>query len=116
MKINPYTSVTPVLVDNDQAKGIAARVVIGKEDGASHFCMRIFEIAPGGHSPRHAHPWEHEIFIHSGEGEIYDGRVWHPICPGTVLFVAPGEEHQVRNKGARKLVFACLIPSGVPEL
>lgn len=116
MKIFHYASAVPTHVDNEQAKGIAARVVIGKDGGASHFCMRIFEISPGGYSPRHAHAWEHEIFIHSGEGEVYDGRAWQPIRPGTVLFVAPGEEHQVRNTGAEKLIFACLIPSGVPEL
>lgn len=116
MKIIHYASAPPVHVDNDQAKGIDARVVVGKDDGADHFCMRIFEIAPEGYSPRHAHAWEHELFIHSGEGEAYDGKTWRPIRPGTVLFVAPGEEHQIRNTGAQKLIFACLIPSGVPEL
>lgn len=116
MKIFHYTSAAPTHIDNDQAKGIAARVVIGRNDGADHFCMRIFEIAPGGYSPKHAHAWEHELFIHSGEGEAYDRGAWRPICPGTVLFIAPGEEHQIRNTGGEKLVFACLIPSGVPEL
>ena len=116
MKIIHYTSAAPTHVDNDQAKGIAARVVIGKDDGANHFCMRIFEITPGGYSPKHLHAWEHEILIHSGEGEAYGSGAWHPIRPGTVLFIPPDVEHQIRNTGGEKLVFACLIPSGVPEL
>ena len=116
MKIIDYASVTPTLIDNDYAKAVAARVVIGKDDGAGHFCMRIFEIMPGGYSPKHAHAWEHEIFIHAGVGEAYGNGKWHPVKPGTVLFVPPGEEHQIRNAGRQRLVFACLIPSGVPEL
>ena len=42
------------------AKDVIGRVVVGKADGADNFCMRIFELAPGGYTPRHAHPWEHE--------------------------------------------------------
>ncbi|MDD4861934.1 MAG: cupin domain-containing protein, partial [Smithellaceae bacterium] len=66
--------------------------------------------------PKHAHAWEHEIFIHAGVGEAYGNGQWRPVKPGTVLFVPSGEEHQIRNPGRERLVFACLIPSGVPEL
>lgn len=103
MKIMDYASVAPTLIDNDQAKAVAARVVIGKEDGADHFCMRIFEIMPGGYSPKHAHAWEHEIFIHAGVGEAYGNGQWRPVKPGTVLFVPSGEEHQIRNPGRERL-------------
>jgi len=116
MKIINYTSVQPTLIDNDAAKGIAGRVAIGKADGAEHFCMRVFEITPGGHTPRHSHDWEHEIFFHSGEGEVYSDDKWHKVSPGTVVFVPSNEEHQIRNTGKWLLVFACLIPSGAPEL
>ena len=116
MKIIQYKDIPPVRIDNDAARGVAARVVIGKTDGADHFCMRIFEIAPGGYSPRHAHAWEHEILFHSGEGEAYGNGAWQKVTPGAALFVAPDEEHQIRNTGTDVLVFACLIPAGVPEL
>jgi len=66
MKIIQYTDVKPVIFDSGTAKGIAGRVVIGKNDGAENFCMRIFEVSASGCSPRHSHEWEHEIFIHSG--------------------------------------------------
>ncbi len=116
MKIINYTSVNPTMIDNDVARGIAGRVVIGKADGADHFCMRIFEISPDGHTPRHAHAWEHEIFFHSGEGEIYTDGKWRKVSSGTVVFMPSNEEHQIRNTGKGLLVFACLIPSGAPEL
>jgi len=116
MKITNYVSVTPTHINNDQARGVAGRVVIGKNEGANNFCMRIFEIAPEGYTPLHTHAWEHEIFFHAGVGEAYGNGNWNNVLPGTVLFVPPDEEHQIRNTGKELLVFACLIPSGAPEL
>ena len=71
MKILQYSEMQPTHFESDQVKGIAARVVIGRNDGANNFCMRIFEIGTGGHTPLHSHDWEHEMFIHSGSGELY---------------------------------------------
>ena len=116
MKLIHYTSVPPTHIDNEQAKGVSGRVLIGRNDGANNFCMRIFEIAPGGHTPRHTHAWEHEIFIHAGTGEVYGNGQWHPLQAGNVIFVPVNEEHQIRNTGQELFIFACLIPSGIPEL
>jgi len=116
MKIINYTSVTPTRYNNEQAKEIVGRVVIGKNDGAQNFCMRIFEMGPGGNTPKHAHPWEHEVFIHAGVGEVYGNGKWNPISSGHVLFIPPDEEHQLRNTGKELFVFACVIPAGPPEL
>jgi quercetin dioxygenase-like cupin family protein len=116
MKIINYTSVPPTHFNNDQVKGVAGRVVIGKNDGANNFCMRIFEIAPGGNSPKHVHAWEHEIFIHAGAGEIFGSGQWHPLLAGNAVFIPPDEEHSIRNTGRELLIFACLIPAGAPEL
>jgi quercetin dioxygenase-like cupin family protein len=116
MKLINYTSVTPTHFNNNAAKGVAGRVVVGKNDGANNFCMRIFEIAPQGFTPKHAHPWEHEMFIHAGSGEIYGNGKWNPIEPGNAIFMPPNEEHQVRNTGRELLILACLVPPVAPEL
>jgi quercetin dioxygenase-like cupin family protein len=116
MKILPYTNLAATHYENDQAKGIAARVVIGKKDGADNFCMRVFEISPGGNTPKHAHDWEHEVFVHAGTGEIYGKGHWHPVASGSIAFIPGNEEHQIRNTGNELLVFACLVPSKAPEL
>jgi len=43
----------------------------------------MLEIAPGGHTPEHAHDNEHENFVLEGSGEVlYDGE-FHPVSPGT---------------------------------
>ncbi len=116
MKIMHYSKATPKKVDSDSVKGLTGRLVIGKEDGAENFCMRVFELEKGGYSPRHTHDWEHEIIIHSGIGEVFHEGEWLPLEPGIVIFIPGNEEHQIRNAGDEKLVFVCLIPSGPPEL
>ena len=116
MKTTPYTQAQATHFDREPAKGIAARVVIGKNDGANNFCMRVFEIAPGGHTPKHSHAWEHEMFIHAGKGEVYGNDRWNPIASGNVVFMPGNEEHQLRNTGKELLVVVCLIPGTAPEL
>jgi quercetin dioxygenase-like cupin family protein len=116
MKIINYTDITPVFIDNEKARGIAGRVAIGKNDNAENFCMRIFEISAGGNTPMHSHEWEHEIFFHSGIGEVYLDGKWNSVIPGSAVFIPGKEEHQIKNSGDDKLVFVCIIPSGVPEL
>ena len=116
MKIKQYADLQPTLFDGGLAKGVAARVVIGKKDGAENFCMRVFEIAPGGHTPKHAHDWEHEMFVHAGAGEVYGNGQWQPMQAGNVLFIPGHEEHQMRNTGKELLVVVCLVPASAPEL
>ncbi len=116
MKIIPYNDVKAIRIESDVAKRVTARVVIGKNDGAENFCMRVFEIAEGGNTPRHSHDWEHEMFVHAGVGEIYCSGRSTPVKAGSVAFIPGNEEHQIKNTGKELLVIACLIPSKAPEL
>ncbi len=116
MKIMKYAQADPRSFESESVKGVTGRVAIGREDGARNFCMRVFELAPGGFTPRHSHDWEHEIFVHGGEGEVWTGTGWEALGSGTVLFIPPSEEHQIRNAGKGTFVFVCLIPAGPPEL
>lgn len=116
MKVFHYREAEPNVFDQHPAKGVTGRVAIGKADGATNFCMRVFELSPGGHTPLHAHDWEHEIFVHSGRGSVFREGEWMEILEGTVMFIPANEEHQIRNSGDVALSFVCLIPSGPPEL
>jgi quercetin dioxygenase-like cupin family protein len=116
MKIIHYSEAEPKHFDGDTVKGVTGRLVIGKSDGANNFCMRFFELSEGGYSPKHSHEWEHEIIIHSGDGEVLSQGEWIPVTKGHVIFIPGNEEHQIRNASEGTLVFACLIPSGAPEL
>jgi len=116
MKIGKYTDVPEKTFDTDAIKGVEARVLIGKEDGAANFCMRLFAIEKGGFTPRHSHPWEHEIFVHRGHGQAFREGSWVDVESGSFVFVPGNQEHQFRNTGDCPLVFVCVIPSGPPEL
>ncbi len=116
MKIINYKEIEPTRFDAEPAKGVTGVVAIGKADGAENFCMRVFELDKDGHTPRHTHAWEHEIFVHSGKGEVFCDGKWVSISSGTAIFIPGNEEHQIRNAGASPLVFVCLIPAGVAEL
>ena len=92
------------------AKGVSIRWVIARDDGAPNFAMRHFTIAPGGYTPHHAHAWEHEVYVLSGEGIATGPDGDTPIGAGSVVFVAPDDEHHFSNAGEEPLVFLCLVP------
>ncbi|GFK92672.1 hypothetical protein NNJEOMEG_00498 [Fundidesulfovibrio magnetotacticus] len=116
MELKHFPAVDAVTFDSDKVKGVSGRVLIGKDDGAGHFCMRLFEIEPGGYTPRHSHDWEHEMFFHQGEGEVLGNGAWNAVRPGSVIYMPGGEEHQIRNTGTTPLVVVCLVPSFAPEM
>ena len=116
MKIMNYKNVMPTAIHNGTVKNVAGRVMIGKEDGAPHFCMRVLEMKAGGFTPKHAHDWEHEVFIHTGEGEVFIDDAWHPVSPGTAVFIPANVEHQFRYKDGDSFTFVCLVPTGAPEI
>lgn len=111
MQINHYESVVQKPVEMEGADGCKVRWLVGKNDGAPNFAMRQFEIKPGGHSPRHFHPYEHEVFVLEGNGVIREGEQEHQIKAGDVIYVSPDEVHQFQNKSDIPFKFLCLIPN-----
>lgn len=116
MKISNFNDVLPVVLDNAHIKNVAGRVLIGKEDGADNFCMRVFEMGKDGHTPRHTHPWEHEIFVHKGHGDVFIENKWYTLSPGSAVFIPANIEHQFKNPLDETFIFVCLVPSGAPEI
>lgn len=62
------------------------------------------------------HDWEHEVFVHGGEGEVFMDDKWHALSPGSAVFVPANMPHQFRNTSSELFTFVCLIPSGAPEI
>jgi len=110
MKIEKSENIAKRPVEIEGAKDTGIRWLISKEDGAENFAMRMFEIQPGGHTPLHTHPHEHEIFAVEGEGVfVYEGEEY-PFDKDYVIFVPGGKEHRFRNRGDSVLKLLCLIP------
>ena len=91
------------------AEKVSMRLMVGREDGAPTFSMRHFTVEPGGHTPRHAHNYEHEVVVLRGSGTAENEGELHDIAPGDVLFVEPNRVHQFRNTGDEPLEFLCLV-------
>ncbi len=109
-KVFPYSSVNLEETAMEGAAKVGVRWLITKEMGAPNFAMRIFEVEPNGYTPLHNHPWEHEVFILEGEGELFDGKKTTPLKSSDVVFVPSDEMHQFKNTGKKILKFMCLIP------
>jgi len=97
-------------VETEGAEGVKVRLLIHEAEKAPHFYMRMFEVAPGGCTPKHSHPWEHEVYVLSGRGVVFDGKAELLIGPGHCLLIPGGDEHQYRNTGTEPLTFLCLVP------
>lgn len=106
-----YTDV-PAQVFGDEAPGVTIRWVIDEpHDGAPNYALRVIEVAAGGHTPRHAHPYEHENFVLEGQGRVLLNGQWHAVGPGSVIFVPAGMEHTYENTGQTPFKFLCGIPT-----
>lgn len=109
-KVIHYSEV-PSQVFGDTAPGASIRWLIDDDhDGAPVYALRMIELEPGGHSPRHTHPYEHENFVVEGEGRIWLEDEWRALGPGDVVFVPAGLLHQYENTGKNVFKFLCGIP------
>ena len=111
MKVQHHTQTPSEAVDMEGASGCHVRWLIGAKDTAPNFAMRQYKIEPGGYTPKHFHPYEHEVYILEGEGEVLDGNEPRKLATGDVVYVAPDDVHQFRNTGDAPLLFLCLIPN-----
>lgn len=111
MKVQSSDQVEQQPVTMEGSSGCQVRWLVGERDGAPTFAMREFEVEPGGFTPRHFHPYEHEVYVLSGTGVILENDQPHPLRAGDVVLVTPDEVHQFRNTGSTPFKFLCLIPN-----
>jgi quercetin dioxygenase-like cupin family protein len=111
MKVNHFENVAQAPVAMEGAAGCHVRWLVDEQQGAPNFAMRQYEVAPGGYTPKHSHPYEHEVFVLEGSGVVLEGDVEHPLSAGKYVFVAPNEVHQFRNTGSAPLKFLCMVPN-----
>ncbi len=110
MRIVHYTEIAAAPVTAEGANGATIRWLIAKEHGAPTFAMRLFELAPAGQTPLHAHTNEHEVFVLEGDGAVWKEGEEVPVRPGTAILVPGGEKHCFKNTGKGTFRFLCLIP------
>ena len=115
MIIKKKRDFTPNIINNSEMKDVKFYPFITKKDGAPNFAMRLFEVGPDGHTTRHKHEWEHEVYIVSGNGYVLEGdkkiRVERDCC----IFIKSNELHQFQA-GENGLSMICVVPNkGQPK-
>ena len=116
MKVVHYSELETKPYENATAHNAIGRLLIGRADGAGNFAMRLFELARDGSTMHHEHPYEHEIFVHAGKGQVLRDGAWVDVKAGDAVFIPGGEVHQLRNAGDEPFLFVCAVPKEAPEL
>ena len=100
----------PQIKEDEEMKGVKFYPMLTAGDGTTNFAMRLFEIEPGGYTPRHQHEWEHEVYIVGGEGYVVAGEEKTRIEKDDFIFVEPSELHQFLA-GKDGLSMICVVPN-----
>ena len=85
------------------------QIVLGPDDGAPNFAMRVFHIDPGKASAEEEHPHDHGVLILGGRARVLLGAEQHEVEAGDIVWVAPNEHHQFANIGEGTLSFMCVV-------
>jgi quercetin dioxygenase-like cupin family protein len=93
------------------AVGVTKKVPIGKSEGWADYTLRVFKIAPGGHTPQHQHDWEHVNYVISGKGLLIMAGTEQGIGERDFAFVPPNTVHQFRNPYDQDFEFICIVPN-----
>ena len=111
MPVRKYNDIDIIKVEMDGAAGVTKMVPIGKDEGWDGYILRVFKIAPGGNTPKHAHDWEHVNYIISGKGRLHiDGKI-HEVNEKDFALVPPNSEHQFENPYDEDFEFICIVPN-----
>ena len=94
MKVKQVRDVAAQAVTAEGADGVAIRWLLGADDAPENFYMRLFELAPGGHTPRHGHPWEHEVYVLEGKGTVVSSA-GEGASPMTMMALRARRRHEL---------------------
>ncbi|MBC7264174.1 MAG: cupin domain-containing protein [Chloroflexi bacterium] len=94
----------------ENVPGVTIRWLWAEADGAPTFALRMFEVQPNASTPYHAHPYEHQVFILSGQAKLRGANQEQTLSVGDTALVLPNELHQFSNAGLETLRFLCAIP------
>ncbi len=111
MIIKAVKDTEEVTVTEAGAHGTTIRWLFNRSDGVPGFAMRYFVVKPGGSTPRHVHPWEHEVYVLKGKCTVFYEGETRTVGEEHAIFIEPDAIHSFANNDADSdLVFLCMIP------
>ncbi|KAF0227323.1 MAG: cupin [Erysipelotrichaceae bacterium] len=105
-----FKEITGQVVTNPLAHNAMMKVLVGPQEGWDTHVMRVFELAPSGFTPKHAHDWPHINVILEGQGTLFLNGIENNVEAGGYAFVPGGELHQFKNVGDTPFKFICIVP------
>ena len=100
----------PQPIEIEDAAGVRKAGLVTADDGSPTVAMRLFELDRDGHTPWHAHDWEHVVYVLEGEGALRSESGNAAFAAGDALLVDPNEKHNFANTGEGPLRFLCVVP------
>jgi quercetin dioxygenase-like cupin family protein len=89
--------------------GIIRQVLIGKQDEATTFHLRYFEVAAGGYSSLEKHAHAHVVVAVRGTGHVVLNQTAHTLTPLDTVYVAPWTPHQFLAADCEPFGFFCIV-------
>jgi len=111
MAIHKYKDIELTPVDMDGVDQVAMSNVISSAEGWTNHTLRVFRIEPGGHTPRHQHPWEHINYVIKGKATLRLGDRVQEIGEKDFAVVPGNTEHQFQNPFDEPFEFICIVPN-----
>lgn len=112
MKTLRLQDVEKTAMTMEGAKDVWRQLPISSLDGAPNFSFRVFTVEPGGHTPYHAHPFEHLNYVIAGSASLVNEKgEERPVKAGDFALVLPNEKHQYKNTSpSEPYVMICAVP------
>ena len=112
------TTSVPTEVLEKGAEKSQVQYLIDDLHGSDRFALRLYTVKKGGHTPLDQHPFEHHVYVMSGEGLLRQSKL--PNAPlralkaGDTLFIPSNAIHQFSNDKNKPFTFLCV--KGNPKL
>lgn len=110
MPVGRVDELSPREVTGEGVAGVVKRVPLSPAEGWDGYVMRVFDVAPGGHTPRHTHEWPHINYVIAGTGTLHIDGVDHAVAAGSYALVPADSRHQFTNVGDEVFRFVCIVP------
>ena len=94
------------------AANVQIQWLIDESQGAPNFSLRRFIVWPGGHTPRHSHFWEHEVYVLRGRGLLVTDEGEIELGQDQAIFLPPDQIHQFFSYEDETLEMLCMVPHG----
>jgi len=111
MPVRKYGDIEEAAVNMKDVTGVTKKVPIGKGEGWTTNTLRVFKVAPGGHTPRHSHDWEHVNYVMAGKGRLTINDETFILEKNDFALVPPGATHQYENPFEADFEFICIVPA-----